>query len=355
MRMNRRTWVYICLIVLMLVLLGLSFFFSNITVFNWYQHHIYLPYQQLRSLIFNYIPFSIGDILYIILFLALIWAVARLVKRIVRVRSNPQALKLILGRFVLSLTGFYILYFFSWGANYSRPKIWQPKVDTVWNQERLLALNLMLVKELNEEIVQQKERSAAELNSLLYAQYQDFLGQDITVVKAKASIFGDAINYLGIQGYFNPITGEAQLTFGLPRQMWPFVMAHEMAHQVGIAAEGEANFMAYAICVKSADANIIYSGHFNLFLYANRELARTDSLLAHGLYLQLNDKTKDEIKELKEKRAQYKSVFRGTALDIYDWMLQSQGQRKGIRSYGEISRLVYLWELEGAPKLKLNK
>lgn len=355
MNLNKKNRRYIIPIAVMLLLLGATFFFSNLSVFNWYQQYIYFPYQRLRSFVFNHFPFSIGDIVYILLFLTLVWAIVRLVKRLVRVRKNPRALGLIIGRFVMSLTGLYLIYFFSWGANYLRPKIWEPQKDTLWNTQRLVALNLMLVAALNEESTQKTIISQAKLNQLLQQQYQLFLGKNVPIPLVKDAIFGNAIYYLGIQGYFNPITGEAQFTSGLPTHMWAFVMAHEMAHQLGIAAEGEANFMAYAICVKSEVPNIVYSGHFNLFLYANRELARTDSLLAKGIEMRLNDNVRAEITALKEMRARYKSVFRGAAQDIYNWMLQSQGQRKGIRSYGEISSLVYFWEMEGAPILNIIK
>ena len=48
---------------------------------------------------------------------------------------------------------------------------------------------------------------------------------------------------------------------------YPFVLAHEKAHQFGITNEAEANMAAYVICSTSEDKRLQYSGNVSLLVY----------------------------------------------------------------------------------------
>lgn len=66
---------------------------------------------------------------------------------------------------------------------------------------------------------------------------------------------------LGISGIYFPYTGEPNYNADAPDFQQPFSMAHEMAHQRGVARESEANFVAYLVCVNSRDPFVRYSGY----------------------------------------------------------------------------------------------
>lgn len=351
--MRRNNKLRLTLLILLIVLFLLSFFFKNKTVFNTYENYLFLPYQQLRSFILNNIPFSVGDILYLLVMVLLLVSIFRLFKFTILYRSRRNKLNKLLATSVVSLLFLYILYFYSWGANYTRTKIWRPTEDTAWTRTHLEALNDTLINSLNVLSYTEEHHGLAEMNAKVRKVYKDRISERVPRLMVKPTLFGNAIYYFGIQGYYNPITGEAQFARSLPSFMWGFVIAHEMAHQTGIAAEGEANFMAYVMCVKSEDPQLQYSGYFNLFLYANRELARYDSATAANKRNLLQSGVIEHLKRLEAHRMQYKSIFRGTILSIYNWMLQSQGQAKGLKSYGDITRLVYLWERAGEPEIRL--
>ncbi len=341
------------LILLLLLLFILSFFFKNDTIFSLYERYCFLPYQQLRSWILNRVPFSVGDILYSLLFVVLIISIVRLISYLTRWRRKKVELRKLALRSIVSLSVIYLLYFYSWGANYSRDKIWQPTTDTAWSLEQLSALNDTLISSLNLLPGYDHTLSLMETNGLVKKVYEGYWGKNVPDLQVKPSLFGSSMYYIGIQGYYNPLTGEAQFAKSLPVFMWGFVLAHEMAHQTGVAAEGEANFMAYVMCIKSQNESLKYSAYFNLLLYANRELSGKDSVLAEQKLNLLKPEVLHDMEELKEMRSKYKSIFRGTALAIYNWMLQSQGQKKGLKSYSDISRLVYLWEHAQEPEIKL--
>lgn len=353
MKLQRSSTVKLTAFIFLVILLIFSFFFKNKAVFNFYEQYIFLPYQKLRSSVLNHIGFSVGDIFYLIVAIILLISIFRFFRYLILFSKNRFGLGKLLLNSTLSLLFVYVLYFFSWGGNYSRQKIWKPSQDTLWNQQRLEALNDTLINGLNQLQFSDSGLSLNSMNKKVRGVYQSQIGTDVPDLKVKPSLFGNAIYYFGIQGYYNPITGEAQFAKSLPPFMWGFVIAHEMAHQTGIAAEGEANFMAYVMCVKSDDTQLKYAAFFNLFLYANRELAKTDSAMAAEKKALLNADVKKNLDILEVHRKQYRSIFRGTILSIYDWMLQSQGQTKGLKSYADISRLVYFWEQAGEPDIRL--
>lgn len=350
--MRRDNKLKLTFLILLIFLFLLSFFFKDTTVFDTYENYLFLPYQQLRSYILNNIPFSVGDILYLLVACILLISIFRFFRFSILYKSRKGKLNKLLATSVVSLLSVYVLYFYSWGANYTRAKIWKPTEDTVWTRPHLEALNDTLIHSLNILDHTEEDHSLAKMNAKVRSVYKDRISERVPGLMVKPSLFGNAIYYFGIQGYYNPITGEAQFARSLPPFMWGFVIAHEMAHQTGIAAEGEANFMAYVMCVKSEDVQLQYSAYFNLFLYANRELARYDSAAAADKRDLLRPGVIEHLKTLEAHRMQYKSIFRGTVLSIYNWMLRSQGQAKGLKSYGDITRLVYLWEKAGEPDVR---
>ena len=48
---------------------------------------------------------------------------------------------------------------------------------------------------------------------------------------------------MGFSGYLNPFTNEAQVDILIPKYQLPTTASHEVAHQLGYAAENEANFI----------------------------------------------------------------------------------------------------------------
>ncbi|MBI5009074.1 MAG: DUF3810 family protein, partial [Bacteroidia bacterium] len=48
---------------------------------------------------------------------------------------------------------------------------------------------------------------------------------------------------------------------------YPFLLAHEKAHQFGVSGESEANLTAFVVCTKSDDRRLNYSGYLALLLY----------------------------------------------------------------------------------------
>ena len=56
----------------------------------------------------------------------------------------------------------------------------------------------------------------------------------------KKSLFSLPLTYMGFSGYINPFTNEANINYNIPASSQVFVINHEIAHQLGIASEKDA-------------------------------------------------------------------------------------------------------------------
>lgn len=53
---------------------------------------------------------------------------------------------------------------------------------------------------------------------------------------------------------------------------YPAIYAHEYAHLLGIANEGEANFYSYIVCTASSDKAVKFSGYYHIFFHVLRNV-----------------------------------------------------------------------------------
>ena len=144
------------------------------------------------------------------------------------------------------------------------------------------------------------------------------------------------MTYTHISGIYTFFTGEANLNTNYPEYINVFTVAHEMAHQRGIARENEANFIAYLVCTESDDVYMQYSGHLNMFEYLVSALYKVSPKDANKMYSKLDNRVYRELVSYGEFFEKYNdstaSEVAGTVNDIY---LQSQGT-PGTQSYGMV-------------------
>lgn len=314
-----------------------------------YGKHIFHSYQTIRSIILNIIPFSAGDILYVVLAALLLVTIGKWMYYLVTIRNKVHELVSSLLHFVIIFGVFYILFVVGWGGNY-----YQPSLTTYWhidktgwnNDSTLISFDKYLIDKINAEAAQYKPLSFKEAETRSGAYYKKHIraGGRLLGLHVKPSVFGYSLQYLGIQGYYNPFTGEAQINKHLPDFMIPFVVCHEMAHQAGIAAEDDANLLAYALGTKVDDHAFRYSSYFNLWLYVHGRLRETDTAAADMLKQGLNPLTLSHIDTLRAIRRRFRGIFHKYSGQLYDSYLKFHNQREGIESYNNAA--VTVWALE---------
>lgn len=335
-------------LILPLLLILFIRIFSNFPdlVEEFYGVSVYPRWARVQSALTGFCSLSIGDVLYAVLVIGLL-------RRVLRVRSHP--LNVISG--LSTLCWIYVIFQLSWGLNYSRPTadrrlgIQASPSDTAY----LHALTDRLLERTNAYAAVRHLADPPPFDRLVSAAERGYAVLSVNgywpapgSVSLKKSLFGGIGNYIGYSGYFNPFTGEAQLNHAVPSVLHPFVIAHEMGHQLGFAREQEANLTGFMAARASEDSLMCYSAYFDMFLYANAALYRSDSVVARQNLKQLVPAARKDLEALRSFRERYRTWIE----DLTDWWynhyLKMNGQEEGARSYGlVVQTLLALFKRDG--------
>ncbi len=350
------------LVVMLLIVLLLLFCFHQFpAVVSLYSIYFFTPYQWLRGLLLGFLPFSLGDLLY---FALILWAVLIIIKWL-NFLINFKKYKLHLSDSLLKtstlLAGIYLLFFIGWGGNYAKPplsKIWEldsrntsvtysPDVQPQRPATKeLKVFDSFLVNRLNTYAPHFQVLHAEELNARACRYFR--LHTDTRLKKfglgVKPTLLTWLLNGIDLEGYYNPFTGEGQFDSRQPSCTLPELFTHEIAHQAGIAAEGDANLLSYAVCTASGDSSFCYSAYLNAWQLTNERLFLIDSGYAAGMEHKLNNITRAHIDSL-DQRSKDTDNKTGHFFDkLFDGYLKAQSQKEGLDDYASIA--ITAWQLE---------
>ncbi len=167
-----------------------------------------------------------------------------------------------------------------------------------------------------------------------YADSADYIGHFDS--KPKPIALSEPMTYTHISGVYTFMTGEANINTNYPDFLAPFTVAHEMAHQRGIAREDEANFVAFLVCIGSDDVYVRYSGYANMVNYLYSALNKADKELCRELRTSyFPTKLSLEFSAYSSFFDKYRDSTASTVVGaVNNTYLQSQGQAAGTQSYG---------------------
>ena len=152
--------------------------------------------------------------------------------------------------------------------------------------------------------------------------------------------FSTALSAMDFTGFYFPFTGEANLNIDSPACYLPSTIAHEMAHQRGIASEQECNFIGILAATRCADPAYRYSGWLEGYVYLSNALYRADPDRSRAIRETLPETV---IADLRADNT-YWAAFRGpvsqASESVYDAFLKTNGDASGIRSYGMVTDLL---------------
>ncbi len=315
---------------------------------QYYTYGVYPVFATVLRFLLGWIPFSLGDLLYIGIIVLAGYHLTRLIKKIRLKQCSRQYWYRFIRKTAFLLMWIYVLFYGLWGLNYSRQGIasqlqLQEREYTTADLDTLVGL---LSKKLDHNARQltpamrdsfKSKRNLFSNASMLYktaAIPYPFLAHKGYSVKP--SLFSYLGNYLGFQGYYNPFTGEAQVNTTVPLSVEPFVASHEIAHQLGYAKESEANFVGFLACRLHPSINFKYSVYFDMYHYAIRELAFADSVKAKSYDTILHAQVKKDIATYIEFYKKYKNPIEPYIDKMYGFFLKANNQPKGRRSYNEV-------------------
>ncbi|MBT2564499.1 DUF3810 domain-containing protein [Pedobacter sp. ISL-68] len=337
-------------IIISLTILIYLFGFSPSLVQKYYSIGFYPYISSALRFISSIFPFAIGDIIYALLIGFVLYKIVRLYKHRKSLKRQDRILvPLQILNFFLML---YIIFKIVWGLNYSRPSISEELGvgNEKYNVKELVVLgNYFIQKTNNLKLKQGKipaytikelESKSAEAYSLMSRKNKLFRYPNPCL---KSVLNSWMISKIGIEGYYAPLSGEANMNMNLPDFVKPYVSCHEIGHQLGVAYEDEANLLGYLTASNSVDLNYQYSANYEMLRYILFEIRMKSPDDYKLLYLKLLPQVLADFKTEKEFWRKYNGDMFGYMDAAFDSFLKLNNQKKGIDSYQDI--VIWLWNI----------
>ena len=378
-RMKWRHWV-------LLVLLCLITLTKLIPLWGFtYATRIYPIIGSLLSPISGLFPFAVGDIF---IALSIVWVIfypiyeikwrKQLAKRfffLAAKRGCYPKKKVVFGRVAEYLLWVYAWFYIAWGLNYSQPNIYcrtgmKPAEVSEAKFREFAYRYADSINYLSEERRVKSEETAfddqreSQFNGMvddgLKNRVRDAVLKGYNEIGAKEGInapfnqhphaktmlFTPLSSMSGVTGSMGPFFCEFTLNGDIRPHDYPAIYAHEFAHLLGIANEGEANFYSYIVCTASSDKAVKFSGYYHIFFHVLRNVF---DILGEKEGEKFLKYIRPEIIQLARSDRQYWISKRCKVLDaaqdfIFDLYLRGNHVAEGRKSYSGVVGLILAWE-----------
>lgn len=266
--------------------------------------------------------------------------------------------------FIAILSVIYFCFYLFWGLNYYRKPLAENLnySQSKYTTEQLSRVTNHIIEKLNfyqlkitkndtlkvDNPYQQKEMYSMAISGYnnLSKEYPQLEYQHKSV---KSSLMSLLQTYNGTSGYLNPITGEAQVNDKIPKTSYPTTTCHEMAHQIGFAAENEANFVGFLAANYNEDLYFKYASYRMAFGYCISEIRKRDRNLSKELWKTVNKGIIKDFNNSYHFWQAYKNPFEPLVKKGYNAYLKANKQAKGVDSYNYVVDLLisYFEKSEG--------
>lgn len=363
---------------LLLVLLLLVTLVKMIPLWGFiYTTRIYPIIGTLLSPISGFFPFAVGDIF---IALSIAWVIfypiyeIGLRKKVARryfflaaKKGCYPKKKVVFGRVAEYLLWVYAWFYIAWGLNYSQPNIYDRigmkpvevseakfKAFAYQYADSLNALSIssdiagssIFSDSIADDGLKNRVRDAIlkEYNKIGYKEgiNAPFNQHPHT----KTMVFTPLSSMSGVTGSMGPFFCEFTLNGDILPHDYPATYAHEFAHFLGVANEGEANFYSYIVCTASADKQVRFSGYYHIFFHV---LNNVFDILGEKEGERFLKHIRPEIIQLAKSDRRYWLSKRCKALDaaqdfIFELYLRGNHVAEGRKSYSGVIGLILAWE-----------
>ncbi len=315
---------------------------------NMYSKGIYPVLSAFFRMLFGWVPFSVGEVIYTLL---IIVGLRYCIKNWKKIKAQPAYF---FRDIIMVLAVFYFTFHLVWGLNYYRSPLSKTlAIQEEVNFEKVKKLTASLVAQTN-QLQFQITQDSSQLVQLPYTRNEIFtktidayhsLAHDMPLLtykhsSIKKSMFSTVSSYMGIGGYLNPFTNEAQVNRNTPVFRFPVVVAHEVGHQIGYSAENETNLIGYLVTAKNKDIYFQYAASAYALSYCLNAVHIFDKEAAKQLYDNINEGVKKNYKELQDYNAAYENPFEPIFTSIFSAFLKANNQTDGVKSYSRVVQLL---------------
>ena len=369
-RLNRVKWRHWLLLVLLL-LVTLT---KMIPLWGFiYTTRIYPIIGTLLSPISGFFPFAVGDIF---IALSIAWVIfypiyeiglrKKLARRyffLAAKRGSYPKKKVVFGRVAEYLLWVYAWFYIAWGLNYSQPNIYDRtgmKLVKV-SEAKFKAFAYQYADSLNALSISEKSFFSDSIaDDGLKNRVWDAILKEYNKIgykeginapfnqhpHAKTMVFTPLSSMSGVTGSMGPFFCEFTLNGDILPHDYPATYAHEFAHFLGVANEGEANFYSYFVCTASADKQVRFSGYYHIFFHV---LNNVFDILGEKEGERFLKHIRPEIIQLAKSDRRYWLGKRCKALDaaqdfIFELYLRGNHVAEGRKSYSGVIGLILAWE-----------
>ena len=324
-----------------------------------YTTRIYPVIGTLLSPISGIFPFAVGDIF---IALSITWVILYPIYEI------GLRKKRVFGRVAEYLLWVYAWFYIAWGLNYSQPNIYyrigmKPvevskakfKKFAYQYADSLNALSNASLSNARKSISPDSIVDDALKNRVRDAVLKEYnkIGYREGINKpfnqhphAKTMVFTPLSSMAGVTGSMGPFFCEFTLNGDILAHDYPATYAHEFAHFLGVANEGEANFYSYIVCTASADKQVRFSGYYHIFFHV---LNNVYDILGEKEGERFLKHIRPEIIQRARNDRHYWLSKRCKALDaaqdfIFELYLRGNHVAEGRKSYSGVIGLILAWE-----------
>ena len=380
LRLNRLKWRHWLLIALLL-LVTLTKMIPRWGIIYTFNVYPYIGY--FLSHLSGWIPFAVGD-LFIALSIAwvILYPIYQLFLRKLLVRKGvigkgkdvkfPKK-RVVFGRVAEYLLWVYAWFYIAWGLNYSQPIIFyrMRMMPAQVSKQKLKDFAYRYVDSLNalsegrrlkDEVYNNTKEAQLSFKDLkertrhsVLKGYNDLAKSPIFMginhpfnqnPHPKTMLFTPFSSMAGVSGSMGPFFCEYTLNGDMLANGYPATYAHEFAHFLGVANEGEANFYSYIVCTASSDKDVRFSGYYQIRYHV---IANVVNILGAKEGNALIRRIRPEILRMSRHDHQYWRNKRCKAIDaaqdfIFELYLKGNNVKEGRKSYSGVVALILSWE-----------
>lgn len=315
---------------------------------RFYSNGLYVPISKMMRYVLGWIPFSVGDIFYT---LASVYIIRWLI--INRKRILKDTVNWFLD-IVATLSLVYFAFHILWAFNYYRQPLYKSldlKAD--YSTEQLISFTERLIKKSNNLHHQLSPNDSLKIvlpytKAAIFKKVKNGYSNlsksyphlEYKPRSIKKSIYSIPLTYMGFSGYLNPFTNEAQVDGLIPTYKFPTTACHEVAHQLGYAAENEANFIGSLAAIHNDDIYFQYSGYTFALRYCLAELFKRDPEIYNNIIPSVNHGIIKNYKEVQAFWMAYENPLEPIFEKTFDSFLKVNNQSAGMKSYSYVVALL---------------